>query len=45
MIAAIENRARREGVLTMFLGSDDDYGGTTLFGRDLWPDLPGTPRP
>ena len=37
LLAALEARARSEGVLTFFLGSDDDYGGTTLFGRDLWP--------
>jgi aminoglycoside 6'-N-acetyltransferase I len=37
LLAALEARARDEGVLTLFLGSDDDYGGTSLFGRDLWP--------
>ena len=39
LLAALEARARREGVLTLFLGSDDDYGGTNLFGRNLWPDV------
>jgi GNAT superfamily N-acetyltransferase len=39
LLLALEARARREGVLTLFLGSDDDYGGTNLFGRDLWPDV------
>lgn len=41
LLAALEARARSAGVLTLFLGSDDDYGGTTLFGRDLWPDVVG----
>ena len=41
LIAALEARARSEGVLTLFLGSDDDYGGTNLFGRNLWPDVVG----
>src|SRR5919106_7015878 len=35
LMAALEARARNESVLTLFLGSDDDYGGTNLFGRDL----------
>lgn len=37
LMAALEARARSAGVLTLFLGSDDDYGGTNLFGRELWP--------
>lgn len=39
LMTALEARARSEGVLMLFLGSDDDYGGTNLFGRDLWPDV------
>ena len=38
LMAALEALAISQGVLTLFLGSDDDYGGTNLFGRDLWPD-------
>jgi aminoglycoside 6'-N-acetyltransferase I len=41
LLAALEARAVAEGVLTIYLGSDDDYGGTTLFGRDLYPDVLG----
>ena len=44
LLAALEGRARAEGVLTLFLASDDDYGGTTLFGRDAWPDVLGAAR-
>ena len=36
LLERLEARARGEAV-TLFLGSDDDYGGTTLFGRDLCP--------
>jgi aminoglycoside 6'-N-acetyltransferase I len=39
LLAQLETRARGDSVLTLFLGSDDDYGGTTLFGRDLFPDV------
>jgi aminoglycoside 6'-N-acetyltransferase I len=38
LIRRLEERARAEGVLTLYLGTDDDFGGTTLFGRDLFPD-------
>jgi aminoglycoside 6'-N-acetyltransferase I len=41
LLAGLEARARRDGVLALFLGSDDDYGGTSLFGRDLWADVKG----
>jgi aminoglycoside 6'-N-acetyltransferase I len=39
LLAELEARARTEGVITLYLGSDDDYGGTNLFGRDLLPNL------
>jgi aminoglycoside 6'-N-acetyltransferase I len=38
LIRALEERARKEGALTLYLGTDDDYGGTTLSGRELYPD-------
>ena len=38
LIRALEERACSEGVLTLYLGTDDDYGGTTLSGRELFPD-------
>ena len=36
---ALEARARAEGAITLYLGTDDDFGGTNLFGRDLYPDV------
>ncbi|MGD9882443.1 MAG: GNAT family N-acetyltransferase [Reyranella sp.] len=39
LLAHLEARARGDGVLTLFLGSDDDYGGTNLFGQPLFPDV------
>jgi aminoglycoside 6'-N-acetyltransferase I len=41
LLAHLEAHARAEGVLTVYLGSDDDYGGTNLFGRELFPDVLG----
>jgi aminoglycoside 6'-N-acetyltransferase I len=41
LLGRLEGRARDDGILTLFLGSDDDYGGTSLHGRDLWPDVLG----
>jgi aminoglycoside 6'-N-acetyltransferase I len=45
LLERLEARARGDSVLTLFLGSDlgsdDDYGGTTLYGRDLLPDVLG----
>ena len=38
LVSALEKRAAGDGVVTLFLGADDEYGGTSLFGRDLFPD-------
>lgn len=35
LVRALEQEAALAGVLTIMLGSDDDFGGTTLFGRNL----------
>jgi aminoglycoside 6'-N-acetyltransferase I len=41
LVEALESAARSEGVLTIWLGTDDDFGGTNLYGRDLYPDVLG----
>ncbi len=41
LVAALEARARAEGFLAINLGTDDDFGGTSLFGADLFPDVAG----
>jgi aminoglycoside 6'-N-acetyltransferase I len=38
LVAELEARAAAEGMLTIFLGTDDEFGGTSLFGADLFPD-------
>jgi aminoglycoside 6'-N-acetyltransferase I len=38
LVADFENLARARGGLTVWLGSDDDEGRTSLSGRNLYPD-------
>ena len=38
LVAALEARAIAEGFLTIYLGTDDEVGGTSLYGTDLFPD-------
>lgn len=39
LVDALEEVAIGEGVLTIWLGTDDDFGGTNIFGQDLYPDV------
>lgn len=39
LVAALEEMARAAGATTIWLGTDDDFGGTSLFGKDLYPDV------
>ena len=41
LVQALEREARRAGICTIWLGADDDFGGTSLFGVDLYPDVLG----
>jgi aminoglycoside 6'-N-acetyltransferase I len=37
LVRGLEARLRRRGVGVVWLGTDDDFGGTSLFGVDLFP--------
>ena len=39
LVGALETAANEAGVCTVWLGADDDFGGTNLFGTDLYPDV------
>jgi aminoglycoside 6'-N-acetyltransferase I len=41
LVADLEERVRERGGLTLWLGSDDESGMTTLYGVDLYPDVLG----
>jgi aminoglycoside 6'-N-acetyltransferase I len=39
LIAHLESYARQHEVMTLYLGTDDDFGGTNLSGVDLFPNV------
>jgi aminoglycoside 6'-N-acetyltransferase I len=39
LVLDFEEQARKRGALTVILGTDDDTGGTSLFGADVYPDV------
>ncbi|HEY1929033.1 MAG TPA: GNAT family N-acetyltransferase [Caulobacteraceae bacterium] len=41
LVRALEALAQSEGALSLYLGADDDFSGTSLFGADPFPDLLG----
>jgi aminoglycoside 6'-N-acetyltransferase I len=41
LVAELEARVKADGVLTLYLGTDDDFGGTSLAGVDLFPNVAG----
>ena len=40
LVHALEERARAEHVLTLYVGTDDTFQGTNVYGVDLYADLP-----
>jgi aminoglycoside 6'-N-acetyltransferase I len=41
LLEALVARARDEGFLAIHLGADDDFGGTSIFGQQAFPDVVG----
>lgn len=41
LCAELEARVKAAGVLTLYLGTDDEFGGTSLYGQALFPDVAG----
>lgn len=44
LVEDLERLAAARGALTLWAGSDDEHGETTLGGADLYPDIPGAIR-
>lgn len=39
LVQQLEAEAHRAAISTIYLGTDDDFGGTSLFGEDLYPNV------
>lgn len=39
LVTDLEEQARARGAITVMLGTDDESNGTSLYGRDLYPDV------
>lgn len=39
LVADFETQVRARGAITVVLGTDDEFDGTNLYGRDLYPDI------
>lgn len=39
LVRELEHRAQAAGILTLWLGADDEFGGTNLYGTDVFPDV------
>lgn len=37
LVSDFEAQVRQRGAITIMLGTDDEFGGTTLFGKDVYP--------
>jgi aminoglycoside 6'-N-acetyltransferase I len=44
LVEDLERLVAARGALTLWAGSDDEHGETTLGGADLYPDIPGAMR-
>lgn len=38
LVQKLEQTARDADIVSIWLGTDDDFGGTSIFGKDLYPD-------
>jgi aminoglycoside 6'-N-acetyltransferase I len=39
LVQDLEEQARERGAMTVVLGTDDDFGGTSLYGADVYPEV------
>jgi len=39
LLSTLEEHAKKGGIETIWLGSDDDFGGTSLYGVDVYPEV------
>lgn len=39
LVRALEEKAHAEGICTLYVGSDDEFGGTNVYGKDLYADV------